>query len=113
MKKKITILALFVFLFVSVGAAQDLTGRWTGKLQEYTVTYDLKADGNSLTGKDTHPDRSVSDISNGKIAGNKIEYDVPIQGETTHVTGQLNGDVLTISFSIQGYDVSVDMKKSK
>ncbi len=113
MKKKITILALCVFLFVSIGAAQNVTGHWTGKLQEYTVTYDFKADGNSLTGQDTHPDGSVSDISNGKIAGNKIEYDVPIQGETTHVAGELNGDVLTINFSIQGYDVSVDMKKSE
>ncbi|MEO6187573.1 MAG: hypothetical protein ABIO82_05275 [Ginsengibacter sp.] len=113
MKKKIAILVLCVFLFVSVGAAQDISGHWTGKLQEYTVTYDFKADGNSLTGKDTHPDGSVSDISNGKIMAENIEFDVPIQGEITHVTGKLKGDVLTINFSIQGYDVSVDMKKSK
>lgn len=114
MKKKITLLALCIILFVSVGAAQDVTGHWTGKvMDQYNITYDFKVEGDSLTGKDTHYDGTVSDISNGKLNTGSISYDVPIQGVMTHVTGKLNGDVLTISFSVQGYDLTADLKKSE
>ena len=114
MKKKTSLLAVCILLFISVGAAQDITGHWTGKvMDQYNITYDFKVQGDSLTGKDTHYDGTVSDISNGKINADSIAYDVPIQGAMTHVTGKLKGDVLTISFSVQGYDLSADLKKSE
>ena len=64
MKKKILSLALFTMLSTSLAFAQDnITGHWTGKLMDqYNITYDFKADGNMLTGKDTHFDGSVESI---------------------------------------------------
>ena len=115
MKKKILFPFAFIFTAVSFSFAQDttFTGHWTGQvMNQYNITYDFVASGDSLTGKDTHYDGSVSDISNGKIMGDSISYDVPVNGTITHVTGKINGNVLTIYFSYQGYDLSADLKKT-
>ncbi|HSV12440.1 MAG TPA: hypothetical protein VLI68_16805 [Hanamia sp.] len=114
MTKRI-LLSLFFTLSISFLFAQDnnITGHWTGKvMNQYDVTYDFVAQGDSLTGKDTHYDGSVSDISNGKVIGDSISFTVPIQGQMTPVTGKLKGEVLTINLSVQGYDISADLKKS-
>ncbi|MDP4284557.1 MAG: hypothetical protein Q8891_09045 [Bacteroidota bacterium] len=113
MKKKIVLLAFFAVVTLSVACAQDITGHWTGKvMDQYDVAYDFKVQGNSLTGKDTHPDGSVSDISNGIVGADTLAFDVPIQGAMTHVTGKIKGDTITLSISVQGNDISFDIKKA-
>ena len=114
MKKKILILALCIIVSASYVSAQDITGHWTGKaLDQYDITYDFQVLGDALTGKDTHPGGSVSDISNGKINADSLSFDVPIQGTMTHVTGKLHDDVITLKFSVQGYDITTDLKKGE
>lgn len=115
MKKKIGFSIALIFASITISFAQnkDFTGHWTGKLMDqYNLTYDFVANGDALIGKDTHYDGTVDNISNGKIMGDSISYDVPISGNLTHITGKLKGDVLTIYFSAQGYDVSADLKKT-
>lgn len=115
MKKKIVFTLAFTFLSVTFLFAQsgDLTGHWAGKVMEqYDIAYDFVSTGDSLSGKSVHADGTTSDISNGKINGDSISYDVPVRGDLTHVTGKLSGDVLTIYFSYQGYDLSADLKKT-
>ena len=115
MKKRLLFVFAFILIAVSFSFGQDarLTGHWTGKVMgRYKLTYDFVASGDSLSGKDTHRDRSVSAISNGKIMGDNISYDVPLKGKLTHVTGKLKGDVLTIYFKFHGYDLSADLKKT-
>jgi hypothetical protein len=114
MKKKL-VLSVFFALLVSFSFAQDnnITGHWTGEvMNQYKITYDFVAKGDSLTGKDTHYDGTVSEISNGKVMGDSISYSVPIQGQLTPITGKLKGGVLTLYFSVQGYDLSADLKKT-
>ena len=114
MKKKF-LLSIFFTLSISFLFAQDneITGHWTGKIMDqYNITYDFIAQGDSLTGKDTHYDGSVSDISNGKVMGDSISFCVPIQGQMTPVTGKLKDETLTIYLSVQGYDLSADLKKT-
>jgi hypothetical protein len=114
MTKKL-LLSVFFSLSISCLFAQsnEITGHWTGKvMNQYNVTYDFVAQGDSLTGKDTHYDGSVSDISNGKVMGDSISFSVPIQGQMTPVTGKLKDGVLTIHLTVQGYDISADLKKS-
>ena len=114
MKKKIVLLSFFAVVTLSVACAQDITGHWTGKvMDQYNVAYDFKVQDNSLTGKDTHPDGSVSDISNGIVGSDTLAFDVPIQGAMTHVTGKIKGDMITLSLSVQGNDVSFDIKKEE
>ena len=115
MKKKIAFTFIFTCLSVSFLFAQskDLTGHWAGKLMEqYDIAYDFVSTGDSLSGKSIHADGTASEISKGKINGDSISYYVPIRGDLTHVTGKLSGDVLTIYFSYQGYDLSADLKKT-
>jgi hypothetical protein len=112
MKKKILFSVMCPVVLISFAAAQDINGHWSGRLMDqYDINYDFKANGNVLTGKDTHYDGSVSDISNGKINGDTLSYDVPIEGQLTHVTGKLSNGVLTIKFSVQGYDLSADLTR--
>ena len=114
MKKKFLLFMLCSIIFLSAASAQDINGHWTGTvMDQYKVAYDFKVQGDSLTGKDTHPDGSVSDISNGKINGGTLSFDVPIQGEMTHVTGKVKGDVVTLTFAVQGNDLKLDLKKEQ
>ena len=114
MKKKIIMFAICAFVSLSYVSAQDVTGHWTGKvLNQYDIAYDFQVNGDTLTGKDTHPDGSVSDISNGKINADSLSFDVPIQGTMTHVTGKLHDDVITLYFSVQGNDITTDLKKDE
>ena len=115
MRKKIlcTIASVFIGVSFSFAQGQSFTGHWTGQvMNQYNITYDFIANGDALSGKDTHYDGSVSDISNGKIMADSISFDVPINGTLTHITGKLKGEVLTIYFSYQGYDLSADLKKT-
>ena len=113
MRKKIVLFAFFTVVSISVACAQDITGHWTGTVMEqYNVAYDFKVQGETLSGKDTHPDGSVSDISNGKISADTLSFDVPIQGAMTHVTGKVKGDTITLSLSVQGNDLDIDLKKT-
>lgn len=41
-----------------------------------------------------------------------ISFSVPIQGQMTPVTGKIKDGVLTINFTVQGYDISADLKKA-
>ena len=113
MKRKIVLFAFIAIISVSAASAQDISGHWTGKvMDQYNVAYDFNVQGNNLTGKDTHPDGSVSDINNGIVGADTLAFDVPVQGTMTHVTGKVKGDTITLSLSVMGNDVSFDIKKS-
>ncbi len=113
MIRKILLIVAIAIGSISIAAAQDVTGHWTGRvMNQYDVAYDFKVDGHVLTGKDTHPDGSVSDITNGKIDADSLSFDVPIQNELTHVKGKLSGEVLTLSLSVMGNDVTIPLKKT-
>lgn len=114
MKKKIVLFALLAVVSISVACAQDISGHWTGKVMDQSnVAFDFKVKGDSLTGKDTHPDGSVSDISNGIVSADTLAFDVPIQGIMTHVTGKVKGDMITLSLSVQGNVITIDLKKTE
>jgi hypothetical protein len=44
--------------------------------------------------------------------GDSISFSVPIQGQMTPVTGKLKDGVLTIYLTVQGYDITADLKKT-
>ena len=72
----------------SAALAGDVSGRWVGSVDTpdgpLELTYDLKVDGETLTGTVTSAMGSVP-LSNGRIAGAKLTYDVRIEmGTITH-----------------------------
>src|ERR1035441_877281 len=77
--------ALLALAFVAMAA--DATGKWTmeqagrGGGPPRVTTFDFKVDGSKLTGSVTAPGRGGADptstaISNGKVDGDKISFEV-------------------------------------
>ncbi len=84
--KLITAAVLTLLLFAAVAAAAPIDGKWVserkmerdGQTFTFTQTYDLKSDGNKLTGSistvfgDREP--MVIQIQDGKVDGNKFSF---------------------------------------
>ena len=100
---------LFATCLFAVGAfAADVSGKWTAEMpgrdgQTFTSTFDLKADGNTLTGSVTGR-MGESPISNGKVEGDNISFDVvrEFNGNsfTIHYKGTVSGD--NIKLKVEG-----------
>lgn len=106
------IYALLLGLLLTVGCATlsgpqapGVDGKWEGTMemmgQTNKISYDFKADGDTLTGTTTGPQDQLLDIKNGKIDGNNISFDVPVDmGQmkmTVKYTGILSGDELELT----------------
>ncbi|MBZ5619793.1 MAG: hypothetical protein LAQ69_13875 [Acidobacteriia bacterium] len=118
MTKKLLFVTTILLVLAFVAVAADVTGKWTyeapgrGGNPGRPTTITLKADGNKLTGSvpgfgrpggDTPP---PSEISNGKIDGNNISFEVKRttqNGEfVTKYEGTLNGDELKLKITRPG-----------
>lgn len=75
---KFFILLLAIVLCASPAYAADVDGKWTGTIStpggDFPVTFDLKADGATLTGTTLGPDGTMIAIKNGTIDGAKIAF---------------------------------------
>lgn len=105
------LLALCAVLFLAIGAATvlaqpatpapDATGTWTGTVQgpngDMTLTFHFKEDGVKLTGTvDSPMGGDPMDISNGKVDGDKVEFDTTFNSTTIHHEGTLSGDEMKL-----------------
>jgi autotransporter translocation and assembly factor TamB len=103
-------LMLAGFLATLTIMAADATGKWTAETQgrngnTQTVTMNLKADGNTLTG--TVAGRmGETEISEGKIDGDSVTFDVVRERDgnkmTQHYNGKLDGDTIHFTVKMEG-----------
>ncbi len=75
---KTTLLATLALLCIAIAAfAADATGKWTaevpGRGGNQTLTFNLKAEGGTLTGTITTP-RGENPIADGKVDGDTITF---------------------------------------
>jgi hypothetical protein len=100
---KIRLLLLTALMGVAAFAA-DVSGKWTAETpgrdgQTMTSTFNLKADGNTLTGT-VSGRRGDAEISNGKIDGDNVSFDVVREfngnSMTIHYKGTVSGDTLNL-----------------
>lgn len=95
----VTVLALvFVSMYVAVGRAADVDGRWEGALQgpdgDFPLTFEFKADGETLTGSVESAMGKVP-ISNGTIKDAALTFDVKLDdGSVITHEATLNGDTI-------------------
>lgn len=85
--------------------AADVTGKWVGSVDTpngpIELTYDFKASGETLTGTVTSAMGTV-ELSNGKIAGDALTYDVQIEaGKITH-EAKINAEGTEIAVKATG-----------
>jgi hypothetical protein len=105
MKKLLCVCAgLAMALSAAVALAADVTGTWTADStgpngDSYPLTFTLKQDGAKLTGTVQGPQGDPIDISNGKVDGNSISFDVSFNGMTISHAGTLNdaGDEIKLT----------------
>ena len=91
-------------LFATGLFAADVTGKWTGETQgrdgqTRTMTFDLKADGEKLTGTVSSP-MGERPIVDGKVTGDDVSFAVEVEfnGEKRKImyNGKIAGDELKL-----------------
>jgi hypothetical protein len=90
--------------------AADISGKWTGEMagrngQKREVTMNLKADGDKLTGS-VGGRMGDTDISNGKVDGDTVSFDLVREfngnSMTLHYTGKVSGDEIHFTVARDG-----------
>ena len=125
MTKKLLILGLTLLAVAIVAMAADaITGKWTmeqegrGGGPPRVTTFDLKADGAKLAGSvttpgfgrggDTPPPPTTTPISNGKVDGNNIAFEVTREfggnSMTTKYECAASGSEMKVKMTMPGRD---------
>jgi hypothetical protein len=103
---------LFIVLSLAVPAlAQSVDGVWEGEVEGRNgmqpVTFNLKADGATLTGK-VSTRRGDVDIEDGKIEGDQISFKTTLSfgGNTATMvyTGKVSGNEIAFKRVIEEFD---------
>src|SRR5689334_16466619 len=115
---------ILIAVTVSAMAADAVTGKWTmeqagrGGGPARVTTFDLKADGAKLTGTatipgfgrggDTPPPPTTTPISNGKVDGNNISFEVTRDfggnSFTTKYEGAVSGNEMKVKMTFPGFN---------
>ena len=108
MKRRMTFLALALAAAATPLLAADVTGKWTTTFdtqvgpQKYT--FDLKADGEKLTGKaafERMGQTGETDLLEGKVAGDEVAFveTFDAMGTTVRIeyTGKVKGDEIAFT----------------
>ncbi len=103
MKKLLYLCAALMMVFTAASAfAADFTGTWTGKMagpngEGFQLTFTFKVDGAKLTGTVLGPQGDPMEISEGKIDGDKISFNVSVNGMTIKHEGVITGDTIKLT----------------
>ena len=112
-------LALGFVLLAASAFAADIDGKWKGSIETpmgpIEVGFTFKADGAALSGTTTGPDGMEIKITNGKVEGDKISFDVAIDFGgmpfTMNYTGVVKGSDLALKAEIFGMPLEIAAKK--
>lgn len=102
MKKRILWICTLLALSSLAAFAADVTGKWTAEGRGGTQTYTLKQDGDKLTGNIEGGRGGAVDISNGKVDGDNVSFEV---------VREFNGNSITIKYSgtVSGNSMKLSM----
>ena len=116
--KFFTTTALLCCFMVCFAIVADLTGKWTCILKtpdgnEVPLTYNLKLDGDKVTGTAESPQGSV-DITDGKVTGTDFTFNVPVNGADIKHTGKYyaTADSIGMDIDFNGSKLHTTLKRS-
>jgi hypothetical protein len=100
---------LLTFSAASAFAATDVTGVWTGKMvgqngDDFQITFTFKQDGAKLTGTVGGPMGDPMEITEGKVDGDKLSFNVSFNGMTIKHEGVVSGDTIKLTTKAEGGD---------
>src|SRR5512146_1476699 len=91
--------------------AADVTGNWTAEMQmpggdSMQISFTFKQDGAVLSGSVLGPQGDANPITDGKVDGDKISFNVSFNGMTIIHEGTINaaGDEIKLSTKSDGGD---------
>lgn len=103
MKKRIMWMCALVALTSLAAFAADVTGKWTSEAtgKGGPQTFNLKQDGDKLTGSIEGGRGGPVDISNGKVDGDNVSFEVVREmggnSMTIKYTGTVSGSTMKLS----------------
>lgn len=115
MKRMIQVIMILALGYVSQSFAQDIGGKWTGKMQgrqgAMDIVFDFKVNADTLTGTVTGPMGDLP-IINGKIKGDHFSFDVNM-GERTmsHLCTAMSDSISMRVPTMQGDTMQVILKR--
>ncbi len=98
MVKRIAVAGLMLVGFAALVLAADVSGKWEGDAGpngEFHLVFNFKVDGQQLTGTVESP-MGVSDITNGKIEGDALSFEVDTGAGTISYTGKAADDSIQL-----------------
>jgi hypothetical protein len=100
---------LLTFGAATAFAATDVTGAWTGKMvgpngDGVQITFTFKQDGVKLTGTVGGPMGDPMEITDGKVDGDKLSFNVSFNGMTIKHEGVITGDTIKLTTKAEGGD---------
>jgi len=107
---KILNLALALALPAVPLTAADVTGKWEaavpGRGGEMTMTFDLRADGEALSGTVSHERMGESEITDGKVDGDTVSFKQTMEMGPRKITfaytGKISGDEMELTRKMDG-----------
>src|SRR5262249_13414804 len=119
--KRVAALAIALVLLAVPVFAADVDGKWTGSIDTpmgtVPVGFTFKADGAVLTGTTTSPDGGEVAISDGKVDGSKITFNVNLDfgGMALMIaySGIVSAEEIKLSAEVLGMPFEFAVKKAK
>jgi hypothetical protein len=91
-----------ILVTATVAAAAEVDGRWQGTVNgpngDFTLTFNFKAEGTTLTGSVETPN-GEQPISDGKVEGNKISFKTHFGDNVIDHQGTVSGDTIQLKVS--------------
>jgi hypothetical protein len=121
MKKLLSVCVAMIMALTTASAfAADVSGTWTGDMKSpdgansFQLSFTFKQDGAKLTGTVQGPQGEPIAISEGKVDGDKLFFNVSFNGMTIVHEGTINGEEIKLtSKSDMGPSGDILLKRSK
>jgi hypothetical protein len=106
MKKLVLAVAALLMAFIAIGAAApafapDITGSWSGAMStpngDFQISFTFKQDGAKLTGTVAGPQGDPLEITDGKVDGDKVSFNVSFNGMTIKHEGTIAGEEIKLT----------------
>jgi hypothetical protein len=116
MLRKMSAALSFILLASVLCFAEDLNGRWEGKVKgpdgdDMAIAFTFKIDGDKLTGTVESPMGELP-ITEGTVKGDEISFSVKLGDDTITHQGKLVGDTLTIKAHGPWGDMEFPLKRA-
>jgi hypothetical protein len=111
----------FALAFPAILFAADLTGKWSGPMQDGQAVFTLKSDNNAISGTMLGIDGKEYPITEGKLEGENISFTVNSQWQGSpvklFVKGTVSGEQMKVNIAADnGYwstDATVKRESKK